>query len=78
MLTDFAVGVIDGHPHAGGADADLGVAEDLPGLVDHLHFLVGVAVIVEVFDVGQHVEGDLVRIDIDLDVAGFQHRLATG
>ena len=59
-----------GHAHAGGGHLDRGIVEDLHGLVDHLHFFLGVVVLQEDVDVRQHVEGDAVRIDL---VFGLAH-----
>ena len=53
------MGAEHGHTHAGGAHADLRVMHDLACLVDHLHLLLGVAVVGEHVDVGDDVIGKL-------------------
>ena len=55
------------HAHAGGGDLEVGVGEDLDGLVDHLLLFLGGAGGQEAVDVRQHVEGDLVRVELLLD-----------
>ena len=54
------------HPGAGGGDRHLvAEAEDLARLGHHLALLGGVVVaVLEDLDLGQHVEGDLVRVDL--------------
>ena len=57
----MGVADLDRNPGAGGADAQLGEAEDLARLGDHLALLGRVVVaVLERLDLGQHVEGDLV------------------
>ena len=41
-------------------------AKDLPAFVFHLHFLPGISVFQECIDLGDHIKGDLVGIDICL------------
>ena len=60
------------HTRAGGRDLDRGIVEDLHGLVDHLHFFLGVVVVQEDVDVRQHVEGDAVGIHLVFRVAGVE------
>ncbi len=57
----------DRHPNAGRGDLDRGV-HDLLGLGDHLPFLLGRAVLHEDVDMGNDVEGDLLRVDLGLDL----------
>src|SRR6185437_7422480 len=48
------------HPYRGRRDGQIGQLEDLAHLVDELDLLAGVAVVRELVDVGDQVEGDLV------------------
>ena len=49
----------NGHADAGAADLQFGQVQDLLTLVLHLHFLLGVAVVQHITDVGNDIEGDL-------------------
>ena len=60
----------DRHAHAGGGHREGRVAQDLPGLVHHLHLFLRVAVVEEGIDVRQHVEGDAVREGLGFRLAG--------
>ena len=51
-----------GDTHAGGTDREFRGVEDLPRLVGHLQFFLGVAIIGEVVDLGDGVEGDLLLL----------------
>ena len=62
------------HAHAGGGELDLGV-EDLLGLDHHLPLFLGVAVLHEHVDVGDHVEGDALGELLGLDVLQRVDRL---
>ena len=54
----LAVPVIDGDAHRGRGDLEGLIVQDLLGLLDHLPFLFGVAVVEEDVDVGEHIERD--------------------
>ena len=49
--------------HAGGIHQDAFVIKNLAGLPDHLHLFPGKAVVLKAIDVGNHVEGNLLRED---------------
>src|SRR3954447_4048862 len=71
----------DRNPRTGRRDADvLGEPEDLPRLPHHLALFGRVIVaVLEVLHLGQHVEGDLVRIDLGrVDLLALQNRLGLG
>jgi len=61
------VAVEHGHARAGRVHEDGLVAQDLARPPHHLHLFLGVAVVQETFDVRQHVEGNLLRIQLALD-----------
>ena len=57
----------DRNPHTGRVYLDGGVAKYLAGLPHHLHFLTGIAVVLEHIDMRDGIEGDLARVDLALD-----------
>ena len=54
----LAVAIVDRHAHARRADLNRVVADDLPRLVDHLHFFGGVALLFVRADLRNQIEGD--------------------
>ena len=64
----FGVAIEDRHPHRCGGHPDGIVLHDLLRLVDHLHLFFGVTVVQEDVDMGEAVEGDLMGIDLLLDL----------
>ena len=67
-----AVRAVNRHAHAGHGGFESGVVHDAAAFVLHLHFLLGVAGLEERIDMRQHVERDLMRIDV------LFHRLPRG
>ena len=66
-----AVGAEDGDADAGDAGAEVRVVHDFAAFVFELHFLFGVTGVEEGVDVGEDVEGDLVRVDLDFGGGEF-------
>ena len=60
------------NPHSRRIHENLVVAEDLAGLPHHLHFFLGVAVVLEDVDMGYRVEGDLLGIALDFEGSAIQ------
>ena len=72
------VAVEDRHAHGGRVHLDAVVPHDLAGLPDHLHLLFRIPVVEEDVDVRQHVERDLLRIDVRLGRAAVEQRGGLG
>ena len=60
---------IDGDPHAAAGDLEIGQSENLASFMEHFELFLGVSPLEELIHVGNHIERDLLWIDVRFEVA---------